>query len=35
MHIRLDVNFRKPFAGFNCLIYVTENYSRELVDELI
>ena len=34
MHIRLDVNFRKPFAGFNCLIYVTENY-RELVDKLI
>lgn len=34
MHIRLDVNFRKSFAGFNCLIYVTENY-RELVDKLI
>ena len=24
MHIRLNVNFRKPFADFNCLIYVTE-----------
>lgn len=34
MHIRLDMNFRKPFAGFNCLIYVTEN-DRELVDKLI
>ena len=34
MHIRLNVNFRKPFADFNCLIYVTENY-RELVDKLI